>query len=194
METTQTDEMEQALMSTHGLVQDQVQFRVKRIAEILQISQGDALRLWYNGIPHPQPDQVPFEGEYRVSNGFLCNGSVRLMRADFDTNPSDEFKREFYDYLLRCLNGRPGQTHDGAGFDVEGRLKEYYVWLCAKLPSTEIPDFFTICKQWVEQQSETATLKARLDEADILAKAVLNSSFTENEKRRLAQEYLKEAK
>lgn len=58
-------------------------------------------------IPYPQTDQAPLESEYRVSNGFLCNGSVRLMRADFDTNPSDVFKQEFYDYLLRCLHSQP---------------------------------------------------------------------------------------
>lgn len=65
--------------------------------------------------------------------------------------------------LLTHLHPQPDQVRDGAGFDVEGRLKEYYVWLCTKLPPTEIPDFFTICKQWVEQKSETATLKAHLN-------------------------------
>lgn len=53
-----------------------------------------------------QPDkQSPLTGEWRHSNGFICCGTLRVMRSDFDTNPAPEFATEVLDWVVNRLNG-----------------------------------------------------------------------------------------
>lgn len=51
----------------------------------------------------PQEDG-PLLGEWHHGDGVLCSGSLRIARADFDTNPADAFKREVFDWMCATLN------------------------------------------------------------------------------------------
>lgn len=43
-------------------------------------------------------------GRFHHGEGFLCSGSIRVMRADFDTNPSAEFQQQFFDWVCEVMN------------------------------------------------------------------------------------------
>ncbi len=43
-------------------------------------------------------------GRWHHGEGNVCSGSMRLLRADFDTNPSEEFQRELLDWLCEVMN------------------------------------------------------------------------------------------
>ena len=46
----------------------------------------------------------PLPGEWRHANGYLINGTFRIARADFDTNPSTEMQNEVFDWIVETLN------------------------------------------------------------------------------------------
>jgi len=46
----------------------------------------------------------PLNVHFRHNNGFICAGSLRIAREDFDTNPSDTFKKELFDWICKTLN------------------------------------------------------------------------------------------
>lgn len=46
----------------------------------------------------------PLDGEWRYSNGYLYCGTLRIMRLDFDTNPSDEVVNEIMEWVTTKLN------------------------------------------------------------------------------------------
>lgn len=48
----------------------------------------------------------PLSGEWRHNNGFIFNGTLRVLRGDFDTNPADEFVTEVMDWIIGRLNQR----------------------------------------------------------------------------------------
>lgn len=58
----------------------------------------------------PNPDQTellpepPLTGHWHHGNGILVSGGVRIARADFDTNPSDEFAKPIFDWICQTLN------------------------------------------------------------------------------------------
>ena len=43
-------------------------------------------------------------GRFHHGQGYLCSGSMRLLRADFDTNPSEEFRDEVLDWIAEVMN------------------------------------------------------------------------------------------
>lgn len=51
--------------------------------------------------PVPEP---PLTGHWHHGNGILVSGGVRIARADFDTNPSDEFAKPIFDWICQTLN------------------------------------------------------------------------------------------
>ena len=46
----------------------------------------------------------PILSEWRHGNGYLICGTLRIARADFDTDPSPGFKRELFDWICTRLN------------------------------------------------------------------------------------------
>lgn len=46
----------------------------------------------------------PLLGEWRANNGYLCNGTLRVARSDFDTDPSPKFRREVFEWIAKTLN------------------------------------------------------------------------------------------
>ena len=58
----------------------------------------------------PEAPERPLSGEWRHSNGFVSNGTLRVFRADFDTNPSNEFVSEVLDWVVSRLNSRASST------------------------------------------------------------------------------------
>lgn len=47
----------------------------------------------------------PIGGTWRNGNNqFLCCGTMRVAREDFDTNPSEEYKKEVFDWICDALN------------------------------------------------------------------------------------------
>jgi len=51
-------------------------------------------------------DAYALTGRWRISNNFLCCGTLRIAAFDFDTNPSDEFKQSVFKQMLDGLNGQ----------------------------------------------------------------------------------------
>jgi hypothetical protein len=51
-------------------------------------------------------DAPTLTGRWRVSEGLLCCGTLRIAKFDFDTDPSDEFKQGVYKQILDGLNGK----------------------------------------------------------------------------------------
>ncbi len=43
-------------------------------------------------------------GRWHHGNGFLCMGTLRIARADLDTNPSAEVQSAFFDEICATLN------------------------------------------------------------------------------------------
>ncbi len=46
----------------------------------------------------------PLLGDWRHGNGFVCCGSVRIFRADIDTNPCEQYTKELLDWVCETLN------------------------------------------------------------------------------------------
>lgn len=42
--------------------------------------------------------------EWRHNNGFLIKHTMRVAKEDFDTDPSDDYKKEIFDYLCEAAN------------------------------------------------------------------------------------------
>ena len=53
----------------------------------------------------PCSDSPVLTAEWRVNEGVLCCGSLRIASFDFDTNPSNDFKVAVYKQMLDALNG-----------------------------------------------------------------------------------------
>lgn len=46
----------------------------------------------------------PLTAEWRHNNGYLICGTLRIARADFDNDPSQEFKGEVLDWVVDIIN------------------------------------------------------------------------------------------
>lgn len=44
------------------------------------------------------------DGRWHHGNGYLCMGTLRVARADFDTNPPEEFQTAFFEEMCAVLN------------------------------------------------------------------------------------------
>ena len=44
-------------------------------------------------------------GRWRINEGILCCGTLRIANFDFDTDPSEQFKQGVYKQILDALNG-----------------------------------------------------------------------------------------
>lgn len=62
----------------------------------------------------------PLSGKWRYNNGYLCCGTLRIFRADFDTNPSQEFIDELTGWMVAILNrGQAPTPPRGSGIPRE---------------------------------------------------------------------------
>lgn len=43
-------------------------------------------------------------------NGVLVCGTIRIARADFDTNPSQQFQDDMFDWMCEVLNKAAGEA------------------------------------------------------------------------------------
>ena len=58
-------------------------------------------------------------GRWRINEGVLCCGTLRIANFDFDTDPSDEFKQGVYKQMLDALNGPRRELELSAGNQVQ---------------------------------------------------------------------------
>lgn len=58
----------------------------------------------------------PLSGGWRHNNRIICNGTLRIARADFDTNPSEEFQKSLLDWMVERLNTRTPEQGEKKGF------------------------------------------------------------------------------
>lgn len=47
---------------------------------------------------------APLSGRWRHGDGYLICGTLRIARADFDTDPSPEIQTELLDWIVSSLN------------------------------------------------------------------------------------------
>lgn len=61
---------------------------------------------WSQPMDEPEsfPDSPLGNSEWHHGNGVLCCGTLRIATADFDTNPSEEFREEMFDWIVAKLN------------------------------------------------------------------------------------------
>lgn len=52
----------------------------------------------------PIPPNLPLSGHWHHGNGAVVVGTVQVAREDFDTNPSEAFKKEFWDWVCSTMN------------------------------------------------------------------------------------------
>lgn len=57
-----------------------------------------------DAIKEKEPQTTPLKGNWHHANGYVCCGTLRIFKADFDTNPSDDFKQELTDWVCETLN------------------------------------------------------------------------------------------
>ncbi len=57
--------------------------------------------------------EAPLGRRWRHSNGTVCCGTMRIMRCDFDTNPSDDYKKEVLDWVCDTLNEKQEKGGEG---------------------------------------------------------------------------------
>lgn len=50
----------------------------------------------------------PLNARWHHGGGYLCCGTVRIACEDFDTDPSDEFRKEMFDWIVKTLNAAEG--------------------------------------------------------------------------------------
>jgi hypothetical protein len=50
------------------------------------------------------PPSSPLSGRWHHGNGALACGTLRVARADFDTNPSETVQAEVFDWICEVLN------------------------------------------------------------------------------------------
>lgn len=55
---------------------------------------------------------IPLSGDWRHTNGYLICGTMRIARMDFDTDPSDEFKQQLFDWIVDTLNKETENQYD----------------------------------------------------------------------------------
>lgn len=79
----------------------------------------------------------PLRGEFRISNGHLISGSIRVMREDFDTMPHPEFKAQVFDWIVQKLNA-PGTAPLTAEIE---RLRIWETQICEFLGSVNTVGF-----------------------------------------------------
>lgn len=58
-------------------------------------SESSALSACYPAVPRKN---------WRHSNGYICCGTMRIMKADFDTSPSDDVKKQYLDAICEAMN------------------------------------------------------------------------------------------
>lgn len=62
-------------------------------------------------------NRLPLTGGFHQGNGVLVCGTVRVAREDFDTDPSDQFRKEFWTSLCDVMNAAlPFRTKNGTEF------------------------------------------------------------------------------
>ena len=61
--------------------------------------------------------ECPLYGQWRHNNGYICCGTLRIAKADFDTDPSPEFQQRVFDWVCQQLNASPPTPT--AAMDVE---------------------------------------------------------------------------
>jgi hypothetical protein len=49
-------------------------------------------------------NKYPTFGRWHHGNGVLCCGTVRIARADFDTEPTQKIQDEYFDHICQVLN------------------------------------------------------------------------------------------
>jgi hypothetical protein len=65
--------------------------------------------------------------DWHHGGGCLCYGTLRIARADFDTDPSPKYQQEIFDWIVKQLNTRPTQSPIvQAADEMEKALKELY--------------------------------------------------------------------
>lgn len=96
----------------------------------------------------------PLTGAWRYSNGFLMCGTLRIFRADFDTDPSPEFKDELTSWMVATLNAAPsrGETHGQAAFWVLEQFKNeqgqgYWKGCCSQHWTKDIDEATQFCRK-----------------------------------------------
>lgn len=47
---------------------------------------------------------------WRHNQGFICCGTLRIARADFDTDPCDEVAKQYLDAICDAMNNHPNPT------------------------------------------------------------------------------------
>lgn len=61
-------------------------------------------------------NKVPtLKAHFRHNNGFICCGSLRIAREDFDTNPSTSFTKELFDWICCTLNDEIDRINNSEG-------------------------------------------------------------------------------
>ena len=66
----------------------------------------------------------PLTGEWRHGNGAICCGTLRIARADFDTDPDPEYQREILDYLCASANQNTRHTAPEVQTELASLLRE----------------------------------------------------------------------
>jgi hypothetical protein len=59
------------------------------------------------------PCSAPLSGEWRHAEGFLICGTLRIARADFDTDPSEGFRVRMFDWICDTLNAAQNDEAQG---------------------------------------------------------------------------------
>jgi hypothetical protein len=66
----------------------------------------------------------PLLGTWRHNNGYLCCGTLRIARADFDTDPDEKFRIILFDWMVARLNAPDLPRDQGELCDALTALKE----------------------------------------------------------------------
>lgn len=130
------------------------------------------------------------DGRWHHGSGYLCMGTLRVARADFDTNPSAEVQAAFFDEMCAVLNAHP--TPDaGRVAELEARAESF------RLEGLRIIDDLSDCQiERNQAKDRIASLEAQLTEsrereAKLIADLDANlEAFSDERKRALSAESL----
>lgn len=104
---------------------------------------------------------------FRHNNGYICCGTLRIARADFDTDPTPENQKEILDDL--CY-GEPIQAPDNAmPDDVEEVINGLSEAKC-EMAVTSFDRYFDKAINTIQAQAK------RIEELEVIAKAVLQAN------------------
>ena len=90
-------------------------FGSRELEQVVPVSWSTIKEIYAKAVDHFSPETsekypVVRRSGWRHAQGFICCGTMRIARADFDTDPCDEVAKQYLDAICDAMNNNPNPT------------------------------------------------------------------------------------